>query len=47
MAYPDISQAIRTKFYERLERTNLYDLPRFAGFDQGTLRDLRGSEAPA
>ncbi len=44
MAYPTLSRAIRTKFYERLERTNLYDLPRFAGFDQGTLQDLRTNE---
>lgn len=47
MTYPSISQAIRVKFYERLSRTNLSDLPRFAGFDQATLRDLRTAEAGA
>lgn len=47
MTYPSISQSVRTKFYERLERTNLNDLPRFAGFDQATLRDLRNAQAPA
>lgn len=47
MTYPSISQSVRTKFYERLERTNLNDLPRFAGFDQATLRDLRTTEAAA
>ena len=45
--YPSISQSVRTKFYERLERNNLNDLPRFAGFDQATLRDLRTTEAAA
>lgn len=47
MTYPSISQAIRVKFYERLSRTNLSDLPRFAGFDQATLRELRTTEAAA
>lgn len=41
MEYPDISQPVRLKFYERLTRTNLNDLPRFAGMDQATLRELR------
>jgi hypothetical protein len=29
---------------ERLARTNITDLPRFAGFDQQDLRELRTSE---
>ncbi len=41
MSYPSISQAVRVKFYERLTRTNLQDLPRFAGMDQATLKELR------
>ncbi|HZQ08567.1 MAG TPA: MFS transporter [Anaerolineae bacterium] len=41
MSYPSISQAVRVKFYERLTRTNLTDLPRFAGMDQATLKELR------
>jgi CRP-like cAMP-binding protein len=41
MTYPSISQVVRLKFYERLSRTNLNDLPRFAGMDQATLRELR------
>ncbi len=46
MTYPGISQIVRVKFYERLSRTNLNDLPRFAGFDQATLRELRVEPAP-
>jgi len=44
MTYPAISQIVRMKFYERLERTNLNELPRFAGFDQATLKELRTVE---
>lgn len=47
MAYPSISQNVRTKFLERLARTNLSELPRFAGFDQALLKELRTTEAPA
>jgi MFS family permease len=48
MSYQPIGQTIRLKYYERLTRTNLHDLPRFAGFDQATLRELRRVEsAPA
>lgn len=47
MTYPSISQIVRAKFYERLARTNLNELPRFAGFDQATLRELRTESAPA
>lgn len=41
MEFPQISQIVRTKFIERLSRTNLNELPRFAGFDQALLRELR------
>lgn len=47
MENPAIHQIVRLKFYERLSRTNLKDLPRFAGMDQSTLRELRTVEAPA
>lgn len=50
MTYPAIREIVRSKYYERLARTNLSDLPRFAGFDQGTLRELRletGDSNPA
>lgn len=46
MVYPGFSEIVREKFYERLSRTNLNDLPRFAGFDQATLRELRTEAAP-
>jgi DHA3 family macrolide efflux protein-like MFS transporter len=39
-----LSQVVHLKFFERLTRTNLSDLPRFAGFDQQTLRELRTPE---
>lgn len=47
MQIPAISEIVRLKFYERLSRTNLKDLPRFAGMDQNTLRELRTIEVPA
>jgi CRP-like cAMP-binding protein len=45
MAVPQISSLVFSKLTERLSRTNA-DLPRFAGLDQGTLRDLRTRRAP-
>ncbi len=39
-----LSQVVHLKFFERLTRTNLSDMPRFAGFDQQTLRELRTQE---
>jgi len=45
MGVPQISALVFTKLTERLSRTNA-DLPRFAGLDQGTLRDLRSRKAP-
>jgi len=35
---------VRAKFVERAQRTNLNELPRFAGFDQQALRELRQAE---
>jgi MFS family permease len=45
MAVPQISQLVFSKLTERLSRTNA-DLPRFAGLDQGTLKDLRTRRPP-
>lgn len=45
MAVPQISSLVFSKLTERLSRTNA-DLPRFAGLDQGTLRDLRTRKSP-
>jgi CRP-like cAMP-binding protein/predicted MFS family arabinose efflux permease len=36
-----LSKVVHDKFYERLTRTNLSEMPRFAGVDQQTLRELR------
>ena len=45
MAIPQISALVFSKLSERLSRTNA-DLPRFAGLDQETLRDLRTRKPP-
>jgi CRP-like cAMP-binding protein len=45
MALPQVSSLVFTKLTERLSRTNS-DLPRFAGLDQDTLRDLRTRRSP-
>lgn len=45
MAIPQISSLVFSKLSERLSRTNA-DLPRFAGLDQETLRDLRTRKPP-
>jgi CRP-like cAMP-binding protein len=45
MAVPQISQLVFSKLTERLSRTNS-DLPRFAGLDQSTLKDLRTRRPP-
>ncbi len=45
MENPALNQAVRLKYLERLTRTNLKDLPRFAGMDQITLRELRTTQA--
>jgi len=41
MQNPKLSQLIHTKFLERMSRTMLGDLPRFATLDQAALKDLR------
>ena len=45
MSVPQISQLVFSKLTERLSRTNA-DLPRFAGLDQSTLKDLRTRRPP-
>jgi CRP-like cAMP-binding protein len=45
MAIPQISALVFSKLSERLSRTNA-DLPRFAGLDQETLKDLRTRRPP-
>lgn len=45
MAEPALRQLVLGRMAERLQRTSVSDLPRFAGYDQGALRLLR--EAPA
>jgi CRP-like cAMP-binding protein len=45
MTNQTLSQLILAKMTERLNRTSIKDLPRFAGYDQGALRELRASEA--
>jgi CRP-like cAMP-binding protein len=41
MGNPALSQLFLSKMTERLNRTSLSDLPRFAGVDQQDLKDLR------
>jgi CRP-like cAMP-binding protein len=41
MGNPVLSQLFLSKMSERLARTSLTDLPRFAGYDQDALRELR------
>lgn len=46
MAAPDFSRLVLGKMQERLARsTSIADLPRFAGIDQGALRQLRAEAA--
>jgi CRP-like cAMP-binding protein len=47
MHVAQLRQVVRSKLYERLHRTNLGDLPRFSGFDQEMLRELRTESKPA
>jgi len=42
MGNPALSQLFLAKMTERLNRTSLSDLPRFAGVDQQDLKELRG-----
>ena len=41
MENPDLSRFVHQKFLERMERTNVGDLPRFASLDQQGMRELR------
>jgi len=47
MSHPGLSQLFLSKMTERLSRTHISDLPRFAGVDQQSLRDLRTAQAEA
>jgi CRP-like cAMP-binding protein/Na+/melibiose symporter-like transporter len=44
MSNPALSQLFLSKMTQRLTRTSVNDLPRFAGYDQQDLRDLRTAE---
>ncbi len=44
MANPALSQLVLGKMTERLARTSLSDMPRFAGMDQEALKELRMKE---
>jgi CRP-like cAMP-binding protein len=45
MANPLLGQIFLAKMTERLNRTSINDLPRFAGLDQQALRELRTAES--
>ena len=47
MSHPGLSQLFLSKMTERLSRTHISDLPRLAGVDQQSLRDLRTAQAEA
>ena len=47
MADPQLNQLVLTKMSERLSRTHSSDLPRLAGLDQESLRDLRTARTEA
>jgi SulP family sulfate permease len=47
MGNPAINQLFQSKMAERLARTRITDLPRFAGYDQQTLKELRIEAAEA
>jgi CRP/FNR family cyclic AMP-dependent transcriptional regulator len=47
MSNPILSQLFLSKMSERLSRTHISDLPRFAGVDQESLRDLRTAQPEA
>lgn len=44
---PQFNRVFLSKLTERMVRTNMVDLPRFAGLDQATLQELRTSGPPA
>jgi CRP-like cAMP-binding protein len=41
MVVPELETLFLSKLTERLSRTHIADLPRFAGVDQASLKDLR------
>jgi len=45
MSHAGLSRLVMAKMVERLSRTHLSDLPRIAGADQESLRDLRTAQA--
>jgi CRP-like cAMP-binding protein len=47
MGNPSMNQLFVSKMTERLARTNITDLPRFAGYDQQALKELRVEAAEA
>lgn len=47
MAHPNMSQLFLSTMTERLTRTHLGDLPRFAAIDQDSLRELRSPQSNA
>jgi len=47
MSDPGLSQLFLSKMTERLSRTHMSDLPRLAGLDQRSLRDLRTAQPEA
>jgi len=47
MSDPGLSQLFLSKMTERLSRTHMSDLPRLAGLDQQSLRDLRTAQPEA
>ncbi len=44
MADPQLNRIFMNKMTERMVRMNMLDLPRYAGLDQKTLRELRANE---
>ncbi|MEI7990301.1 MAG: MFS transporter [Chloroflexota bacterium] len=46
MAQPAFNQLVEARMSERLARTSIHDLPRFAGVDQQAARELREEAVP-
>ena len=46
MSDPQLNRILLAKLSERMVRMNMIDLPRFAGLDQGALRELRTQSPP-
>jgi hypothetical protein len=45
MSSPALGTILLTKMTERLSRSSINELPRFAGYDQQVMRDLRTAPA--